>query len=164
MNELQESCLVKSTKTISELSIDPDKKEMRCGDDIIGLLVSSESSIPKGGNLLIVGEALYEELATCDLDLKSYLLRDGVVITVVSLFSSSESYSSSEILKIGGSSSIQVSQILMPFDAFQSPLSVAGLNNIYNRYGDRKFDEIWCNPCPSICNVCRACVFLQKFP
>lgn len=163
MNRDQEEILVKSMRLSNDQNIDGDRKEMRCGDDMIGVFVSSGVfPMERDSDLLIVGEALYDSLSTTKLDFKSILQKSRVHITIAQLATHEDPQPDAEkdvreTLRITGID-FDVSRMFFPSNAFlpmpldSSNFNISNLKLLFAQYAGRQFDQIWCNPCPSICN------------
>lgn len=160
MNEAQVVTLTKSLRLNDGQFIDPDNKDMRCGDDTLGVFVSSECPIERNTDVLIVGQSLYESLSTTLLDLRSLINKSGVSITIANFVhydDDPEAVPENSQLFVEKMTinrvDFDVSKTYYPYYSFaQVDQSTSQLKLLYAQHIERKFDQIWCNPCPSMCN------------
>jgi len=153
--EKMKSVLLKAREFVSA-SVPVDKSGMQCGDDLLGRFVSSTPPILSGDSILLVGENLFESLRASEInDLKSILLQKNIVISIASFFSSDKETTSQQsyTLDIGNGEEIAVRKYYIPMQDILSVIDTPDLDELLTcNHFDHKFNQIWCNPEPSLCN------------
>lgn len=128
-----------------------DKPEMQCGDDLLGRFIDSHLPLSGGDALLLVGENLFQSLGNSEI--ASLLLTKDVSLTIAS-FNQDEDLSSFH-MKVGVemNSIVEVKRLCIPFREVASASDLENSVEFDSFSFQPKFNQIWCNPTPTQCNL-----------